>query len=633
MRLTPFFYIIKKAFILEAKFCVINIMAEILRPIYIEKTEGVGSILTRVQKTSESRLALVFPPDSSVFHNVLEVEFLKKELDKLGKEAVIITSDKAQAELARGLGFKSSEDIQHREQADNFLKDFYGEEKKQKAKIISPLISPRISDVVSKKPAESSSINIKVNQKREEEKQQIPPQEEKSPEISPYREEKKAYIPEEKDEEIKLKTSSRLQPISLTEDDLAADGIVKPETKRHQKKIHLPKFPRFSFAKFSINPLKKIFIVLLISAVGIFVLGATFVFPRAEIKVQPAREQAQLNIDVSFDSHLKTVDFDKNIVPSQIFEVSKTVSQEFPATKETNISQKAQGVITIYNAYSSQPQTLVRTTRFRAPDGKVFRLIKTITVPGAKIEGGTIIPSSIDAKVVADQPGAAYNIGPTDFTIPGFKGTDKYKGFYGKSKAAMKGGLVKKGLVVGEDDVKSAEKKLQDKLLSGAKIELKKQLGSDFQLIDKSLRAEITEVKTVPKVGEPADKFALSIKAVAKGFAYKRKSLNDLIEEKIALKLSDKRISLPDTQKISFTPEGIDYSAGTADFNLLVKEDISWKIKDEHLKEVLAGKNEEEAQQAIKLFSEIKMAKVSLWPFWLKRIPKDPRKITITVDY
>ncbi len=100
-------------------------MPKILRPIYVEKNEGVGSVLGRIQKTSENSLALIFPPDSIVFHNVLEIEFLKRELDKVNKDAVIITSDPAQAELAKGLGFKSSDDIKKDGETNKFLEDFY----------------------------------------------------------------------------------------------------------------------------------------------------------------------------------------------------------------------------------------------------------------------------------------------------------------------------------------------------------------------------------------------------------------------------------------------------------------------------------------------------------------------------
>ena len=65
------------------------------------------------------------------------------------------------------------------------------------------------------------------------------------------------------------------------------------------------------------------------------------------------------------------------------------------------MSQKAQGTLTIYNAYSSAPQTLVATTRFVTPDGKIFRLTNEVTVPGAKITNGQIVPSSINAPIAA----------------------------------------------------------------------------------------------------------------------------------------------------------------------------------------------------------------------------------------
>ncbi len=602
-------------------------MTEILRPIYIEKDEGVGSVLTRVQQTSEKKIALVFPPQSAIFQNVLEVEFLKKELDQLGKEVIIITSDKAQAELAKGLGFSSSESLREGEGTNKFLQDFYSSEEKEdkSRKLASPLIKPKISDI--KQPSsqplkKEESLKIEINAPEQKFQKEEAADLSKSIDTSLQGE-----TSEEKETAI---NSSKITPISFAEDAQAQEEA-KPSA---HKKLHFPKFSfNIPFKRLTAAPFKKILLIFLLAAVGVFIVAATFVFPRADITVLPAREKAQLNIDVSFDTSIKAVDFEKNIIPSQIFQITKTISQEFAATKQANIEKKARGTITIYNAYSSDPQTLVKTTRFRSPDGKIFRITKTITVPGAQIKGGTIVPSSIDVEVVADQPGEAYNIGPTQFTIPGFQGTDKYKGFYGKSKQAMKGGLIKKGLVVGEDDIAKAVKTLKDKILAAAEKELKKQPQSGFEIIGPSLNTKIIETKAIPPAGDPAEKFTLTLKAKAQVFAYKKKDLNDLIEEKIALKISDKRLSLPDTQKLAFTSEGVNFDQGKADFNLLVTEDISWKIAQDRLKEVLAGKNEIEAQAAIKLFSEINAVRVSLWPFWIKHIPKDVRKINVRVDY
>ncbi len=596
-------------------------MPKILRPIYVEKNEGVGSVLGRIQKTSESSLALVFPPDSTIFHNVLEIEFLKRELDKTNKDAVIITSDLAQAELAKGLGFKSSDDIKGDEETNKFLEDFYKKKEEKQIKTISPLIKSQVSDIIPRKEQDKKSIKHGLKQI------------EKKSETQKF--ETIQINTENKEQEEKIE--SKVEPISLTEEDIKQEA----EQKEKKTRFHHKFKPKISFAwlkkasldKATRNPLKKVFVLLLLLAVGAFVLTATFIFPKADVLINPTKEKVQLNLDVVFDAEIKAVDFEENLVPGQIFKITKTISKEFSATQEEDIKRKAKGVITIYNAYSSESQTLVETTRFRSPDSKIFRITKTITVPGAKIENGIIIPSSIEANVIADGAGADYNIGPGKFNIPGFEGTDKYKGFYGESKKSMTGGLIKKGLVVGKDDVVAAEIALKDQLLKTAKEELKTQLGSDLKLIEESLIADVIESVPSPSLGEPADKFTLNLKALAQAFTYKESDLSDLIEEKIALKISDKRLTLPETQKLDFQYEKVDFPSSRASFNLIIEENISWKIDEERFKEILAGKDEIEAREAIKLFSEIESARVSLWPFWLKNIPRDFRKIRLTIDY
>src|SRR5208337_1616852 len=95
----------------------------------------------------------------------------------------------------------------------------------------------------------------------------------------------------------------------------------------------------------------------------------------------------------------------QNIIPAQVFLVPKNFTESFPASGEQNVSLKAQGTITIYNAYSSSQQTLVAATRFVTPAGKIFRLVNSVVVPGAAVTNGQIVPSSIAVPVVADQVG------------------------------------------------------------------------------------------------------------------------------------------------------------------------------------------------------------------------------------
>lgn len=104
------------------------------------------------------------------------------------------------------------------------------------------------------------------------------------------------------------------------------------------------------------------------------------------------------------------------------------------------------------------PQILVATTRFETSDGKIVCLDSRVVVPGATTKDGQLQPSSIDVNVTADQPGPDYNIpactDPCKFTIPGFKGTDKFEGFYGISKNPMTGGNLGSVPMVTADDLK-----------------------------------------------------------------------------------------------------------------------------------------------------------------------------------
>lgn len=96
-------------------------------------------------------------------------------------------------------------------------------------------------------------------------------------------------------------------------------------------------------------------------------------------------------------------------------------------------SKKATGKIMIYNEFSTAEQKLIINTRFESPDGRIYKLAQSITVPGKKIINQQEIPGQIEAVVIAEEEGSQYNIDPTKFTIPAFKGGPKYEYFYGIS--------------------------------------------------------------------------------------------------------------------------------------------------------------------------------------------------------
>src|SRR3989344_4829723 len=139
------------------------------------------------------------------------------------------------------------------------------------------------------------------------------------------------------------------------------------------------------------------------------------------------------DIPILVDTKSSRPNFFSGVIPGEILELVKTEEAEFKSTGKKNIEERARGAIKIYNAYSSSPQKLVATTRFTDDSGKIFKLTKTVTVPGALIENGQIKPSFIEAEAEASGIGEDFNIGSGRFKIPGFEGTPKYETFYGES--------------------------------------------------------------------------------------------------------------------------------------------------------------------------------------------------------
>ncbi len=354
--------------------------------------------------------------------------------------------------------------------------------------------------------------------------------------------------------------------------------------------------------------------------------------PTTEIIISPKIERISFDLLVVGSTGISQVDETLNKIPLQEVKVEKTKSKEFLASGEKEVSEKARGIITIYNEYSSSPQTLVATTRFESSEGKVFRITKNIIIPGAKIEEGRIIPSSIDTEIVADQPGQDYNIGPTNFTIPGFKGTPKYVGFYGKSQESMAGGFIGKIKVVLADDLKMAKEGLLDELKDEVKRTLNEQIPTDLRLIEGGLKEEIVEVSTNAEEGDEIDRFRIEMEAIARALLFKEEDLRHLVDLNLISMISENKSSLPESQQISWTEPIIDWTKGEVSFELAVTEDVVWQIDMPALKKELAGQSEVEVRRYLANQQEIERAKVTFWPFWVKRMPLQEKKIKITIE-
>ena len=237
--------------------------------------------------------------------------------------------------------------------------------------------------------------------------------------------------------------------------------------------------------------------------------GITAVFGSAKITITFKKTPWNYQVNFTADKAASGINATQDVIPGQVFSLPKNLTQLFPATGRANVSQKAQGILTIYNAYSSSPQTLVATTRFVTPDGKIFRLVSGVVVPGAAVTNGQIVPSSITATVVADQPGIAYNVSSTPkLTIPGFEGSPKYNAFYGALSGGAGGGFVGEKSVPTTADITTAKQKVTDILTADLQDGLTGSYTSNFKILSGATAIQITKL-TVSTSTDPNGNFSI----------------------------------------------------------------------------------------------------------------------------
>lgn len=314
----------------------------------------------------------------------------------------------------------------------------------------------------------------------------------------------------------------------------------------------------------------------------------------------------------------------------ETLELRETAEREIPAEVSKQVTEKASGKIVVYNTFSTKSQRLIKNTRFATPEGLIYRINESTIVPGLKKDSSEkVIPGSIEVTVFGDAPGEDYNIGLTDFTIPGFK-TDpaRYSAFYARSKTIMSGGV--DGVIKTPTDVAlaTARIELQNELQATLREQAKISVPEEFVLYDQAL---IINYESVPL--EVKDDVA-KVKQIAVGTAYilKRTELERAIAKETLSTHSDLPITLPQlsTLHLEFNePPSSDKTALSLRFKLSGSLRAIWLFNEDELRSALLGKQRSELASALSTFPTIEKVDLVLRPFWSRSFPTNPKKVNV----
>lgn len=384
------------------------------------------------------------------------------------------------------------------------------------------------------------------------------------------------------------------------------------------------KFQPISFQPPKIR-LKKFWILFSIFSLFLIIFLASFYFTKIEIKIWPKTEKLIFQEKLTVDIKAEALNLKQKIIPGKIFEEEKIFFEEFQASGK--VLKKAEGIIRLFNAYSTQPEVWLEGTRFVSSEGKLFKSKSKIHVPGAKIEDGKIQPSFVDVPVIAAEGGSEYNIGPSHFSILAYKGTPRYFKFYGQSFQAMKGGG--EAPQVTKEDLERAEKILMEKIKTEGKKSLKNKIPTEFTFLEDVFEIKILEKTASVQPGTEVEKFNFQSKVKLKTIAFLKEDLINFAKEYISPQLPLDKKPYLESLKLDYSSKSFDFDTGKVLLSLNFSVKIFPEIDLVSFKKALVEKPFTEVEIFLSNQPEFSKVEIHLFPPWLKTVPDDLEKIKI----
>jgi hypothetical protein len=411
------------------------------------------------------------------------------------------------------------------------------------------------------------------------------------------------------------------------------EKVVEPEIYEEEEVAPPPPPPRMQAARndMRVPPRKVGFSKTLMVVVGIMVLGllallgSQFLSERAVVSVVQKTRDVSLNGSFMAKKNATSTDLAFDTISA-----AKDASKTIPATGDKQVETRSTGTIVIYNNYSSAPQRLIKNTRFETTDGHIFRIDESVTVPGKDTSTGA--PGSVEATVFADAAGADYNIGLSDFTIPGFKSDPRYSKFFARSKTVMSGGFIGSIKTAAPADLAKAKSDTEASLKADLIKNLQSQVPQGMILFPNSIFVQYQLIS-------PPDSNELKEHAVAYGVIFDSKKIGSAIA---AATVGDYdpatgAVEASPIENLTFTSVPADakpWETGTVSFSLSGTTTITWQFDADKLRNDLAGQMKDKSRIAtiLQAYPSIDHAEVVVRPFWKSTLPKDPEKINIAIE-
>jgi hypothetical protein len=348
----------------------------------------------------------------------------------------------------------------------------------------------------------------------------------------------------------------------------------------------------------------------------------SFIFDSAKITIVPVKKDIQLN-----ETYIIEAEDRKNLFATESLSTNEEVA--LPKNVKKAVSSRAEGDVSIYND-SSAVQKFIKNTRLETSDGKIYRIQEAVTVPAKSGSKKGVIK----AHVIAETVGESYNIGPSKFTVPGLKGSPKYKLFSAENEDTFTGGSSGNQNSVSELEIEKGKNDVKDKNVAYLNKKLAEEIPEGFSYSKDSL---VVVTGPFVKIKEDDDLATYSQKATGTAIYFNK----NLIVEKYLTKTESENLKTngnvevlnTDATQVSLL-DANDLLDNTKPLRIVLSgtAPVVFRPNKQNIIDYYVGKPVSEFSDIINKFQFINTAKKTVRPFWATKFPTDPSKITVEFE-
>lgn len=365
------------------------------------------------------------------------------------------------------------------------------------------------------------------------------------------------------------------------------------------------------------------------------VVAAAKFLPKATITLVFKKIPLDFAVPIRVGSTITMLDAEGEVmlIPGELLVAKKNLTLSFPAHGKEEVSVKAHGRLVVYNAYNSEPQVLVATTRFESPEGKVFRLNERVTIPGARMVNGSLTSSSLEVAVTADESGEAYNSarGTGRWKIPGFKGTPRYEGFYAEAREPFVGGFIGERAEPTEEDIQLATIALREVLKNALYNELRIVHTEKFVLFPEASSTLFIK-EEIQKESQAPGMFSVFGEAEMRELVFEEIMFRDAIIRKTKQEIPEGETLVVNDITITYDKPQVLFTKGSMEFVASGNIVFVHSFDTQTFKQEILGKDEASLKNLVLGIDGLERVNVALRPFWVRRVPEELDKIDIVIE-